>query len=132
MKNLKSILTTMLFTAFICYNSMAQTNVIEKKESNFSVKYTGEDGDYLYFVVEIKDETAKNKNFKINDKAEGELYSDIWESNSNIQNFKIEKKDGQVLTFNLKAGKNVYSKTYSFTKEMIEKSIVTESNVAIL
>jgi outer membrane protease len=132
MKTLKSIAVILIASMFITNSSIAQTNASVKTNQNFSVKYIGVEGDYRYFFIDISGIDAKDKTLKINDKVEGELYAENWNAKSSLQKFKIERKDGQILTFNLSTGKKEYSKTYSFSTQLTENNIVKEDDLVIL
>ncbi len=132
MKSLKSIAAILIATTFIGNTSMAQTNTALKNNNNFSVKYTGVEGDYICFLIETKRLKTTNKILKINDKVEGELYIDNLNSDFTIQKFKIERKDGQVLIFNLSTGNKEYSKTYSFSTNLTENAVVKEDDLVTL
>lgn len=142
MKNLKNITAAILAVAAFATTASAQTATAKtvavqtaataKTEEPFVVKYIGNEDDYLYFQVEIN---TGNNNFsllKINDKSEGELYSQSWKSNSKTQTFKIEKKDGQELNFKLLSGSKVYSKTFSATTSLKETTTVNENDMVVL
>ena len=134
MKNLKNITTAIIAVVVFATTAAAQTTVVknEKATEPFTVKYIGNEVDYLYFQVEINTGNSSYSLLKINDKAEGELYSQSWKPNSKFQTFKIEKKDGQQLNFRLLSGNKVYSKTFSATTSLVEKTIVNENDVVIL
>jgi hypothetical protein len=132
MKSLKSIAAILIASTFIGNTSMAQTNTPSENNNNFSVKYTGVEGDYVCFLVEISGIDAKDKTLKINDRVEGELYIDNLATNATLQKFKIEKKEGQVLIFNLSTGNKEYSKTYSFSTQLTENAVVKEGDLVIL
>ena len=128
MKKLKVSLTIIcLFLITTVLN--AQLNGALKNEDNFSVRFTGILDNYLCFQVEIKD-MYKNSILKISDKAEGELYTQNWKVKSPYQVFKIEKKDGQQLIFNLQTGSKQITKIFSTTK-MIENTIVEENGLVV-
>ncbi len=132
MKSLKSIAAILIASTFIGNTSMAQTNTTVKNENNFSVKYLGIEDDYICFLLEIKGITEPNKTLLIKDKAEGELYVENWNNKSSLQKFKIERKDGQVLIFNLSTGNKEYSKTYSFSTNLTENVVVKEDDLVTL
>jgi hypothetical protein len=134
MKNLKNIAVAIAAILFATTTASAQATVAktEKENAAFTVKYLGNEEDYLYFQVEIN---TGNNNFsllKINDKAEGELYSQSWKPTLKIQTFKIEKKEGQELNFKLLSGKKVYSKTFSSTISRNETITVNENDMVVL
>jgi len=130
MKNLKvSLAIICLFLITTTLNAQIGSTV--KNEDNFSVKFTGIQDNYLCFQVEIKD-MYKNSVLKISDKTEGELYTQNWKVKSPYQVFKIEKKDGQQLIFNLQTGSKDITKIFSATTKMIENTIVEENGLVVL
>lgn len=132
MKNLKNITTAIIAVVLFATSASAQSVKPVTANEPLSVKYIGNEEDYLYFQVEINTGNANYSLLKINDKAEGELYSQSWKSNAKFQTFKIEKKDGQQLNFRLLSGNKVYSKTFSATTSLVEKIIVNENDVVVL
>ena len=141
MKNLKNITAAILAVAAFATTASAQTATAKTvavqtattvKEEPFVVKYIGNEDDYLYFQVEINTGSNNFTLLKINDKTEGELYSQSWKSNSKVQTFKIEKKDGQELNFKLLSGSKVYSKTFSATTSLKETTTVNENDMVVL
>ena len=141
MKNLKNITAAILAVAAFATTAAAQTATAKTvavqtattvKEEPFVVKYIGNEDDYLYFQVEINTGSNGFSLLKINDKTEGELYSQSWKSNSKVQTFKIEKKDGQELNFKLLSGSKVYSKTFSATTSLKETTTVNENDMVVL
>jgi hypothetical protein len=132
MKSLKSITAILIASTFIGNTSMAQINTGQKNSNNFSVKYTGVEGDYVCFLIETKGINTTNKVLKINDKVEGELYAENLNTKTTLQKFKIERKDGQVLIFNLSTGNKEYSKTYSFSTNLTENAVVKEDDLVTL
>ena len=130
MKNLKvSLAIICLFLITTTLNAQISSTV--KNEDNFSVKFTGIQDNYLCFQVEIKD-MYKNSVLKISDKTEGELYTQNWKVKSPYQIFKIEKKDGQQLIFNLQTGSKEITKIFSAKTKMIENTIVEENGLVVL
>ena len=130
MKNLKVFVSIVSF--FVITTALkAQTINAEKKEDNLSVKFTGVQDNYLCFQVEIKG-IGNNSILKISDKSEGELYTQNWKAKSPFQIFKIEKKDGQQLIFNLQMGSKEITKIFSARTKMIENTIVEENGLVIL
>jgi hypothetical protein len=79
----------------------------------FTVKFIGNDGDYLLFEVIVNSDNTRSTSLKISDKAEGEIYSSNIKSAYKVQTMKIEKRDDQELDFKLVIGKNVYSKSFA-------------------
>ncbi len=134
MKNLKNITTAILAVVLFTTSAAAQTKVAktDKATEPFTVKYIGNEEDYLYFQVEINTGNSNYSLFKINDKSEGELYSQSWKANLKLQTFKIEKKEGQELNFKLLSGNKVYSKTFSATTSRKSTTTVNENDMVIL
>ncbi|MFM2325943.1 MAG: hypothetical protein RIR31_145 [Bacteroidota bacterium] len=135
MKNLKNITTAIIAVILFSTAAVAQT---VKSESTvnlsepFTVKYLGNEEDYLYFQVEINTGSGNFSLLKINDKSEGELYSQSWKSSLKLQTFKIEKKEGQEINFKLLSGNKVYNKSFSANTILIEKTTVNENDMVVL
>jgi hypothetical protein len=131
MKNLKNITTAIIAVILFANTATAQT-VSVSKDAPLTVKYLGSQEDYLIFQVEVNTAGGNFALLKINDKADGELYSQSCKSTSKTQTFKIEKRDSQELSFKLLSGKNVYTKTFSSNTSIIEKTTVNENDMVIL
>ena len=130
MKSFKVILSAVsLF--LISFGSKAQAVSVVMPQDNFSVKFTGVQENYLCFQVEITS-NDNNSILKISDKTEGELYTQNWKPKYPFQFFKIEKKDGQQIIFNLKTGNKIVTKTFSATTRTVENTIVEENELVIL
>ena len=129
MKNLKTITTAIIAVILFTNTAAAQT---VSKETPLTVKYLGSQDDSLLFQVEINTGNSNFSLLKINDKAEGELYSQSWKTSAKFQTFKIEKKDYQELSFKLLSGKNIYTKTFSSNTRLVEKTTVNENDVVVL
>lgn len=134
MKNLKNIITALIAVVLFATTASAQTTAANtaKAEDTFTVKYIGNEENYLYFQVDINTGNNNFSLFKINDNAEGELYSQSWKSGLKTQTFKIEKKDGQQLNFRLLSGNKVYSKTFSANTSLKETTTVNENDMVVL
>ena len=134
MKNLKNITTAIIAVVLFATTASAQTATAKtaKADEPFTVKYIGNEEDYLYFQVEINTGNSNFSLLKINDKAEGELYSQSWKPSLKVQTFKIEKKDGQQLNFKLMSGNKVYSKTFSANTSLKETTTVNENDMVVL
>lgn len=132
MKNFKTFGTAFLAMFLMATTATAQFFKASKTEDNFSVKYTGTEANYLLFEIEILGGQNETSILKISDKAEGELYTQNWKPKSKFQIFKIEKQDGQQLIFNLQVGDKEYTKTFSATTRMIEKTTVQENGFVVL
>ena len=132
MKNLKTFGTALIAVFLMAGTAAAQSIKATKAQDNFSVKYTGTDANYLLFEVEIIGAGESNTVLRISDRAEGELYTQNWKPKTNMQIFKIEKQDGQQLIFNLMLGDKEYTKTFSTTSRMIEKTTVQENGFVVL
>lgn len=131
MKNLKNITTAIIAVILFANTATAQT-VSVSKDAPLTVKYLGSQEDYLIFQVEVNTASGNFALLKINDKADGELYSQSCKPTLKTQTFKIEKKDSQELSFKLLSGKNVYTKTFSSNTSLIEKTTVNENDMVIL
>ena len=132
MKNLKTIATAIIAVVLFTNTAAAQTSKSVNANEPFTVKYLGNENDYLFFQVEIN---TVNKNFsllKIADKAEGELYSQRWKTNYKIQTFKIEKKEGQEISFRFLSNNKVYTKTFSANTSLKETTTVSENDMVVL
>ena len=132
MKNLKNITTAIVAVILFATSASAQTVKPAVANEPFTVKYIGNEEDYLYFEVEINTGNSNFAMLKINDKEEGELYSQSLRKNLKPRTFKIEKKDGQELNFKLLSGNKTYSKTFSASTILVEKTTVNENDVVIL
>lgn len=132
MKNFKMFGTAFIALFLMVGTTAAQSFKATKAEDNFSVKYTGTEANYLCFLVEIFGGNENNIVLKISDKAVGELYTQNWKTKSTAQVFKIEKQDGQRLIFNLQLGEKEYTKTFSATTRLIEKTTVQENGFVVL
>ena len=132
MKNLKNITTAIVAVILFATSAAAQTAKPAAANEPFTVKYIGNEEDYLYFQVEINTGNSNFAMLKINDKEEGELYSQSLRKNLKPRTFKIEKKDGQELNFKLLSGNKTYSKTFSASTILVEKTTVNENDVVIL
>lgn len=127
MKIIKNI-TAALFTA-VLFTTAASAQTVAGEP--LTVKYIGMEENYLLFQVEVNT-SANFSLFKINDKAEGELFSQSWKSSNKPLTFKIEKKDSQELSFTLVSGKKAYSKNFATTTNTVETTSVTEAEVVKL
>lgn len=128
MKNVKNIIAALFTAVFFTTAASAQTTATQEP---LTVSYIGMDDNYLVFQVEINT-TSNFSLLKINDKTEGELFSQSWKNNSKPMTFKIEKKDAQELNFTLVAGKKAYSKNFATSTNVQEVTTVTESDVVKL
>jgi hypothetical protein len=132
MKILKNTTTAIVAVILFATSAAAQTATPAAAIETFTVKYLGNEADYLYFQVEINTGNSNYAMLKINDKEEGELYSQSLRKNLKPQTFKIEKKYGQELNFKLLSGNKTYSKTFSASTILVEKTTVNENDVVIL
>jgi hypothetical protein len=92
-------------------------SVGEPANEALSVKFLGEDSKYLFFEVAIRAGGNKTVSFAVSDKTEGELYAVVLKSDK-VQTYKIEKREGQELDFNLYAGNTNITKTYSTVEKL--------------
>ena len=128
MKNLRNIATAIIAVIAFSNTAAAQTKATPAANEPFTVKYIGNEEGYILFQVEVN---TGDKNFsllKINDKNEGELYSQSYKKSVRPTTFKIEKKDAQEISFRLLSGKKVYTKTFSTNTSTIESTSVNEND----
>lgn len=127
MKNVKNIIAALL----VAISFTTAVNAQSANNEPLTVKYIGMEDNYLLFQVEVNTNTNFSL-FKINDKAEGEIFSQSWKNNSKPLTFKIEKKDSQELSFTLVSGKKAYSKNFATSTNTVETTSVTEFEVVKL
>jgi hypothetical protein len=127
MKNVKNIIAALLIAVSFTNTANAQSAAGEP----LTVKYIGMEENYLLFQVEVNT-NANFSLFKINDKSEGELFSQSWKNSSKPLTFKIEKKDSQELSFTLVSGKKAFSKNFATSTNTVETTSVTEAEVVKL
>jgi hypothetical protein len=116
MYKLKNIALSLiaLIVLSVTANATTDSTRIEGKSESFTVKYLGNDGDYLVFEVVMQSADAKHTSLQISDKAEGNIYTSAIRSSYRAQRMKIEKKGGQELDFKLMVGGNVYTQSFVF------------------
>jgi hypothetical protein len=129
MKQLKNIVTAIAALVLFTTTAAAQQN---KATETLSVKYVGSEENYLVFQVEITGADAPYSFFKINDRAEGELYSQLVKTPFKKQTFKIEKLSGQELNFTLVVGNKVFAKSFTTVVNTIQETTVNENDVVKL
>ena len=114
MKKFKKIVLT--FVALVIAATTINANPLDggnpKGKEPFTVKYLGNDGDYLLFQVIVNAEENKAVKLAVSDKTEGEIYSSNIE-NYKVQTFKIEKRDNQKLDFKLLIGKEEFLRSFA-------------------
>jgi hypothetical protein len=132
MKSLKNVVAAITAVILLSTSTLAQSVKTTGTDEVLNVKYVGTEEDYLIFEVEIKTDNSYFSLLKIDDKAEGELFSQNLKANGRFKIFKIEKMDGQQISFKLLTGKKVYTKTFSATTSIIEKTTINENDVVVL
>ncbi len=131
MKNLRKVTTAILATLLI--SSAASAQVINPSDADdFAVKYTGTEDNYLCFNVTVASALLRNAFLKVEDTNEGEIYSENFNKTATTVKFKIEKKQGQILTFKLTSGKNVFARTFTSDIKLVEQVTVSENSIASL
>jgi len=130
MTKIKNIAVALSAIVLFAGNSFANTTVNnastaavyeEPTAELLSVNYIGEDANYVYFQVSVKKGANKNVSLAVTDQTEGELYSAVLSADK-VQTLKIEKRDGQHLEFNVKAGKKNFTKSFTIMPAiMLEK-----------
>lgn len=117
MSTLKNSFTALI--AFVLLSATANASGIDSTGTNFpvedpiTVKFLGNDGDYLLFQIVTKSPDTKHTSLEVVDKEAGQLYSTAISSNYKVQTMKIEKTYQQNLDFNLVIDGKVYSKSFS-------------------
>ncbi len=117
MSKLKNLTAALI--AFVVLSATANAATIDSTgvsfpaEEPFSVKYLGNDGEYLLFEVVMKSNDTKHTSLAVSDTEAGELYSSPIRSSYKVQTMKIEKTTDQQLNFKLVVGTNVYNKSFS-------------------
>ena len=112
MKKFKKIVLT--FVALVIAATTINAHPLDggKGKEPFTVKYLGNDGDYLLFQVIVNAEDNNNVKLAVSDKTEGEIYSSKIDNNK-VQTFKIEKRDNQKLDFKLLIGKEEFLRSFA-------------------
>lgn len=131
MKNLRNIATAILAVILFSNAANAQTAAAPAKEA-FTVKYIGNDEGYILFQVAVNTSDKNYTLLKINDKIDGEIYSQSYKKGAKLTTFKIEKKDAQELSFRLLTGKTVYTKTFYTSVSNIESTTVNENDDVVV
>ncbi|MEO6231907.1 MAG: hypothetical protein ABJB11_15005 [Ferruginibacter sp.] len=136
MKTLKFKFIAVAIASFIMTANTVSAQALQasytyKAEEPLSVKYLGNDGQYLLFEVAVNNE-SKTATFGITDKTEGDLYSYNFNKGVNTQKMKIEKKDYQELNFTLRMGKETYNKSFSVNTMRVENTVVAENEITRL
>jgi hypothetical protein len=129
MKNLRNIATAII--AVVLFSNAATAQTAKAANEPFTVKYIGNEEGYILFQVEFNTPANDFSLLKINDKNEGELYSQSYKKNVKPTTFKIEKKDAQEISFRLLAGKKEYIKTFYTSTSTTESTNVNEDDVVI-
>jgi hypothetical protein len=132
MKKIKNIATVIIAVVLFATTAMAQTAKTDNSNQPLSVKYIGTEEDYLVFEVTIKIVNNDFSLLKINDKTEGELFSQTLKANGGLKTFKIEKVYGQEICFKLLTGNKQYTETFSTTTSTEEKTTVKQNDVVVL
>ncbi len=101
-------------------------------EEPFAVKYIGKDDNYLTFRITVQPSIAKRSTLAISDKSEGEIYVTGLNSRFAYKTIKIEKREGQELSFKLISGGKTYSKSFSVNTSNVETTTVSERDISKL
>jgi hypothetical protein len=129
MKKIKNIMVS--FIAIVLFTTLAnaQSVIATAAQEPLTVKYIGNEEGFLLFKVAINLPGSNFSILKINDKADGEIYSNNIKNVVGVQTFKIEKREIQELRFTLYSGKKVFTKLFSTDIKNIEKITVTETEI---
>jgi hypothetical protein len=128
-----AIASIVIFTSITQAQTSSEERSFVNHEEPMSVKYLGNEGDYLAFRVTIKADLGNNTSFVVADQTEGDLYSSALTSNEPGKIIKVEKRDGQVLDFKLVVGRQTtFLKSFTVDTKEEEKTTVAEEGVSIL
>jgi hypothetical protein len=132
LKNIVVAVVSLVIFSNITYAQAVKAGYSVNAEEPLTVKYLGDEGEYLLFQVTLQSKDNAKAKFAIEDKNEGELYSSGW-TGLKSATVKIEKTDAdQVLNFKLVLGKRTYSKSFSVNTSLVETTTVSESDVTKL
>jgi hypothetical protein len=135
MKKLTTILVA-LAAILVLSNSVnaqaLQASYSVNENAPFAVKYLGNDENYLTFRVAVEPTVAKRSTLVISDKSEGEIYVTGLNSRYAYKTIKIEKREGQELSFKLVSGGKTYSKSFSVNTSNVETTTVSERDITRL
>ena len=133
LKNLAVAAASLVIFSTITNAQTSKANYTVKANEPFKVNYMGDEGAYLVFEVTLDNAKSTNAVFAIYDKNEGELYSSLFGTKSNIKTIKIEKTDNdQVLDFKVILGKKAFSKSFVANTSLVETIDVIENSVTKL
>ena len=135
MKKLTTILVA-LAAILVLSNSVnaqaLQASYSVNEQAPFAVKYLGNDENYLTFRIAVEPTLAKRSTLVISDKIEGEIYVTGINSRYAYKTIKIEKREGQELSFKLVSGGQTYSKSFSVNTSNVETTTVSERDITRL
>jgi hypothetical protein len=135
MKKLTTILVA-LAAILVLSNSVnaqaLQASYSVNENAPFAVKYLGNDENYLTFRIAVEPTLAKRSTLVISDKSEGEIYVTGLNSRYAYKTIKIEKREGQELSFKLVSGGKTYSKSFSVNTSNVETTTVSERDITRL
>lgn len=135
MKKLTTILVA-LAAILVLSNSVnaqaLQASYSVNEQAPFAVKYLGNDESYLTFRIAVEPTLAKRSTLVISDKIEGEIYVTGINSRYAYKTIKIEKREGQELSFKLVSGGQTYSKSFSVNTSNVETTTVSERDITRL
>lgn len=124
LKNIAAAVASLVIFSSIA-NAQVSTGLPEAYNTGYSeplsVKYLGADANYLTFEVSIAPQFISKSQVKLVDKEEGYLYSFNFTKGKNVTIVKVEKRDKQVLNFDMVANKKVYTKSFSVNTSVEEK-----------
>lgn len=132
MTKLKNIVAAIVSLVIFTTATNAQVTAPVTASEPFTIQYLGSDGEYLLFTLTMQPTNASRGKFQISDSELGALYTSSLPKSYKVTTLKIEKKDGQELNFRVVSGKNVYSKSFSVNTNLVEKTIVSESDITLL
>ena len=96
------------------------------------VVFLSDEGETLLFKVTLNSKFATPALFSVYDQSEGQLFSGLLPVNTTERTVRIEKREGQILDFQLILGKKIYSKTFSSRTSIVETTTVSKIDITKL
>lgn len=132
LKNILAAAASLVIFSNITHAQTVKSTYAQISAAPMEVKYLGDEGDYLRFEVTMQTENPSKAVFAIEDRNEGELYSSILRTPFKVQTFKIEKGVYQSLSFKLINGKNIFTRSFSVNRSLVETTTVSEGDITKL
>lgn len=132
LKNILVAAASILIFANITHAQALKASYSVNSEEPISVKYLGDDGNYLLFRVTLQSKSPANALFVIDDLNEGELYSSRLTAAYKVQTIKVEKRHDLILSFKLFLGRETYSKSFSVNTSLVQTTTEADSDITRL